>query len=244
MDHEFDSLQFVVFLQIAWPSAPIPTLWQQIVGADLEKVQTLPDGTQQATGRYEGLSVVLFSQPGRIDLLVLPHPMATSPATLAKGTEIGLRLSRRMADAEKVFRVAAVFRSSAEQPSAEAAAARVSDFAPAKAPAEATDLWYQTTVPVMSQVAEGYSISRLLRFNVGRKQQTRIGASGKVLDESDPFVVVKYADVFVDTIKAIPAGSASPLFEEVAGIAQDIISRGYAALHAGPQFQTATRSLG
>jgi hypothetical protein len=93
-------------------------------------------------------------------------------------------------------------------------------------------------------VAEGYRIGRLMRFNVGRRQQTRVGASGQVMSEAGPVVVVRYADVFVDTMTGIPADSAVPLFEEVAGIARDIILRGYAAIQTSPQVQRATNSPG
>lgn len=239
----YDSMQFVAFTT-ALASSSALDIWNEHVGAE-QPMRTMrhPVGSSEVAGDWARNTLAIAVQPTRIDVVIGTGPVTDTDAIPVivdpeRTLRRALKIIKSAVKSASVVRVAVVFQRSEDVAGLPGAVARIRDIVPGlPSPAGATDVYYQASVPRISK--SGLNLTQLGRWQVARKVFVAMppGAISAGVVAGGPsrnagVIVNHYADVFVVPDQPpMRAKQIGPVFDELAELAKDLLSKGYAALN-------------
>lgn len=237
MATEADSLQIALFVEAREGRSAL-VFWQKAFKAAPLGFNTL-GGASSSTGVQGDYAVTLQVQPNRVDLLV--GPAGANPESVVRIPDIkaamrfGIGAVERILPGLPVERVAIVLQRTTDKADADEAVATVKASLPGVvAPLGAQDLYYQTRVDRFWTGPPALKLSFVRRWNTGIRSylQVTVGLSQAPMfgPSEGKIVVLDHVDVFsADPHKLFPK-RAIALLDELARVAEDLLSRGYDAL--------------
>lgn len=238
-----ESLRLTVFLA---PSVHVeePTWWADLTGSQPETRNSRPGRRElQEGGTFQGHSLVLSVQPGRIDWIMAP----TLPPL--EGEDAGIRSIGRFPEALDLFaRPMAQWLETCPEAIRIAFGAVLLEPVPDRVagyrslsnylatvridPEGSQDFFYQINRPRRSTVAENrFSINRLSKWSVASFQRLQIAGTPSAL-QMYPGGNLTACRIEVDIStpaelqESLPHGSLGPTFREIIGLGSEIATQG------------------
>ncbi len=230
-------------------SLPAADWWTRLGGADPEQITSNPRlGSSQAVGRFGPRTLVVSTQPDRVDWFLGPIPIEASSiqgpaATEPKPPSIGSaveafdvfsELSKQwlgFEDIPDVNRLALGGVLSHQERDKRAAYLRLPDYVPVQVDPESSDFLFQINLPTQSRSdIEGLVINRLSKWAVTMFKLIALNAPGGPFAQGLNTTIALQSEIDINTAQEyegeLPKSRLAQIMDELIEHGRDLITNG------------------
>jgi len=247
-DWTAEQLRCSAFILAGVPQ-PANHWWMKLAGAEPEQVTSNPRlGSSQAVGRFGPGTLVVSTQPDRVDWFLGPVPIesasvqglaATDPkppsiGNAAEAFDVFSVLSNQWLafdDIPNVNRLALGGVLSHQEGDKRVAYLRLPDYVPVQVDPESSDFLYQISLPTHSRLdIEGLMINRLSKWAVTMFKLISLNAPGAPLAHDLMTTIALRTEIDVNTAqeyqKELPKDRLAQIMDELVEYGRDLITNG------------------
>jgi hypothetical protein len=245
-DWTADQLRCTAFT-LTGTSMPAAHWWTRLAGTDPEEITSNPRlGSSQAVGKFGSRTLVVSTQPDRVDWFLSPVPIEAASIQGQAATESYLpsignaieaidvfgELSKRwmtFEDIPNVTRLALGGVLSHQEVDKRAAYLRLPDYVPVTVDPESSDFLFQINLPTGSQSIEGLVINRLSKWSVTMFRLFVIGPGGPLPQDLKTTIALR-AEIDINTAQEyqgeLPKNQLGQIMDELIEHGRDMIMNG------------------
>jgi hypothetical protein len=235
------------------PGTTLPAAhwWTKLADADPEEVTSTPRlGASQAVGRFGPGTLVVTTQPGRIDWFLVPGRVEATPIQGHVPPELAApslggavetfnafsEVSRKwlaFEDIPDVNRLALGGVFSHPEENRRAAYLRLPDYVPVKVDPESTDFLYQINLPTQSRLGiTGFVINRISKWSVSMFKLIAMNLQGTMSSQGFGATIALRSEIDISTPQefqgALPKGRLIDMLNELDEYGRNLITNGVA----------------
>jgi hypothetical protein len=227
--------------------------WTKLGGAEPEQITSNPRlGSSQAVGRFGPRTLVVSTQPDRVDWFLGPIPIEAAsiqgqaetepqPPSIGGAVEafdVFSELSKRwlaFEDIPKVNRLALGGVLSHHEEDKRAAYLRLPDYVPVQVDPESSDFLFQINLPTRSRSdIEGLAINRLSKWAVTMFKLIALTAPGGPITQDLKTTIALRSEIDINTAQEyqgeLPKDRLLQLMDELIELGRDLITNGVVKL--------------
>jgi hypothetical protein len=249
-DWNADQLRCTAFT-LTGTSLPAAHWWTKLAGADPEQITTNPRlGSSQAVGRFGPGTLVVSTQPDRVDWFLGPAPIeaasihgqvATEPNAPSIGNavqafDVFSEISKQwlaFEDIPNVNRLALGGVLSHQEVDKRAGYHRLPDYVPAQVDPESSDFLFQVNLPTPSRSIDGLVINRLSKWAVTMFKLLALkGPGGSFVAQDLKTTIALRAEIDINTAQEypgdLPKTQLAQIMDELIEQGRNLITNGVA----------------
>jgi hypothetical protein len=230
-------------------SLPAAQWWARLAGADPEQITSNPRlGSSQAVGRFGPRTLVVSTQPDRVDWFLGPAQIEAAPIQGQATTEptppsiggaveafdVFSELSKRwlaFEDIPNISRLALGGVLSHQEEDKRVAYLRLPDYVPVEVDPESSDFLFQINLPTQSQLGiEGLVINRLSKWAVTMFKLIVLNAHNGALAQDLTTTIALRCEIDINTAQEyqgeLPKIRLTQIMDELIQHGRDLITNG------------------